>query len=115
MVVNQWFPVFGAFHHLGENTRIPNFDAKLEAIQVNKGPTVPTRCEQNSNCLTLTLICERVADALGLDPIDVALKNDGAEGHDMEWLNRAQGRNGISGEGQPARMRGKGKGRHRMG
>jgi CO/xanthine dehydrogenase Mo-binding subunit len=28
-----------------------------------------------------------VANALGLDPIEVALKNDGAEGHDMEWLN----------------------------
>ena len=73
-MANQWFPVFGAFHHLGENTRVPNIDAKLMAIQVNKGPNVPTRCEQNSNCLTLTLICEQVADALGLDPIEVALK-----------------------------------------
>jgi len=87
-VANQWFPVFGAFHHLGENTKIPSFFARLEAIQVNKGPNVPTRCEQNSNCLTLALICERVAAEFGLDPIEVALKNDGAEGHDMEWLNQ---------------------------
>jgi CO/xanthine dehydrogenase Mo-binding subunit len=88
LVVNQWFPVFGAFHHLHENTKIPNIHAKLEAIQVNKGPTVPTRCEQNSNCLTLTLIFDHVANALGLDPIEVALKNDGAEGHDIAWLNK---------------------------
>ncbi len=87
LVANQWFPVFGAFHHLGENTRIPNIYAKMDAIQINKGPNVPTRCEQNSNCLTLALITSRVADALGLDPIEVALRNDGAEGHDMFWLN----------------------------
>ena len=88
LVANQWFPVFGAFHHLGENTKIANIDCRLNAIQVNKGPNVPVRCEQNSNALTLTLIFDRVADAFGLDPIDVALKNDGAEGHDMEWLNQ---------------------------
>jgi xanthine dehydrogenase molybdenum-binding subunit len=88
LVANQWFPVFGAFHHVSENTKIPNISAQLEAIQVNKGPNVPTRCEQNSNCLTLTLITDRVADALGLDPIEVALKNDGAEGHDMAWLDQ---------------------------
>jgi CO/xanthine dehydrogenase Mo-binding subunit len=94
-VVNQWFPVFGAFHHLSENTRIPNIYAKLKAVQVNKGPTVPVRCEQNSNCLTLTLIFDRVANALGLDPIEVALKNDGAEGHDTAWLNQRKAEMGF--------------------
>jgi CO/xanthine dehydrogenase Mo-binding subunit len=86
-LANQWFPVFGAFHHLSENTKIQNIHGKLKVIQVNKGPTVATRCEQNPNCLTLTLVFERVAAALGLDPVEVALKNDGAEGHDMAWLN----------------------------
>jgi CO/xanthine dehydrogenase Mo-binding subunit len=95
LVANQWFPVFGAFHHMGENTRIPNYHCELNAIQVNKGPTVPTRCEQNSNALTLTLICERVAAELGLDPTDVALRNDGAEGHDMEWLNQRKAELGF--------------------
>lgn len=95
MMVNQWFPVFGAFHHMGENTRIPNYDCKLDAIMVNKGPTFPVRCEQNSNALTLTLICERVAAALGMDPIEVALKNDGAEGQDMQWLNERKAKMGF--------------------
>jgi CO/xanthine dehydrogenase Mo-binding subunit len=94
-LANQWFPVFGAFHHLSENTKIPHIQGKLEAIQVNKGPNVPTRCEQNSNCLTLTLICERVANALGLNPIEVALKNDGAEAHDMDWLNQRKSEMGF--------------------
>ncbi len=95
LVTNQWFPVFGAFHHLAENTKVPNIYAKLEAIQVNKGPNVPTRCEQNSNSLTLTLICDHVASALGLDPIEVALKNDGAEGHDIAWLNERKAELGF--------------------
>jgi CO/xanthine dehydrogenase Mo-binding subunit len=95
IVANQWFPVFGAFHHLAENTRIPNIHARLDAILINKGPNVPTRCEQNSNALTLTLICARVAEALSLDPIEVALKNDGAEGHDIEWLNQRKAEMGF--------------------
>jgi CO/xanthine dehydrogenase Mo-binding subunit len=94
-LANQWFPVFGAFHHLSENTCIPNIRGKLEAIQVNKGPNVPTRCEQNANCMTLTLIFEQVANAFGLDPIEVALKNDGAEGHDMAWLNQRKAEMGF--------------------
>ncbi|HSW40078.1 MAG TPA: xanthine dehydrogenase family protein molybdopterin-binding subunit [Acidobacteriota bacterium] len=95
MMANQWFPVFGAFHHLCENTKIPNVHGKLEAIQVNKGPNVPTRCEQNANCMTLTLVFDRVAAELGLDPIEVALKNDGAEGHDMAWLNERKAEMGF--------------------
>jgi CO/xanthine dehydrogenase Mo-binding subunit len=94
-LANQWFPVFGAFHHLCENTRIPHIHGKLEVIQVNKGPTVPTRCEQNANCMTLTLVCEHVAEALGLDPIEVALKNDGADGNDMVWLNERKAEMGF--------------------
>ena len=30
-----------------------------------------------------------------MDPIEVALKNDGAEGHDMEWLNRKKAEMGF--------------------
>lgn len=85
---NQWFPVFGILHHILENTKIPHVYGKLKAVQVNKGINVPTRCEQNSNAMNLTLVFDRVADLVGMDPTEVALKNDGAEGHDLEWLNR---------------------------
>ena len=56
----------------------------------------------NINCYTVNLVFNQVADALGMDPVEVALLNDGAEGHDIEWLNAAQGRAGLPGEGQPA-------------
>ncbi|MBI5602715.1 MAG: xanthine dehydrogenase family protein molybdopterin-binding subunit [Deltaproteobacteria bacterium] len=85
---NQDAPVFGIIGHLMENTRIPNLYGKLQAVMINKGPTVPVRCEQAPNTLALTMVFDHVANALGLDPIDVALKNDGAEGHDMGWLNK---------------------------
>jgi CO/xanthine dehydrogenase Mo-binding subunit len=84
---NQWFPVFGTVTHLLENTKIPNIYGKLKAVQVNKGINVPTRCEQNTNAMNLTLVFDRVAAALGMDPTEVALKNDGAEGQDIAWLN----------------------------
>ena len=87
VVSNQVLPFFGFVKHFHENTKIPNIYGKTEAVQVNKGPTVPTRCEQNSNCHSFTLVFNHIADALGLDPVEVALKNDGADGHDMIWLN----------------------------
>jgi xanthine dehydrogenase molybdenum-binding subunit len=92
---NQWFPVFGIVHHFLENTKIPHVYGKLEAVQINKGINVPTRCEQNPNSLSLTLVFDHVADALGLDPIEVALKNDGAEGQDMTWLNQRKAEMGF--------------------
>jgi CO/xanthine dehydrogenase Mo-binding subunit len=87
VLANQLLPVFGFLKHLIENTKIPNIYGKSYAVQVNKGPTVPTRCEQNPNCHSMTLVFNHVADALGLDPTEVALKNDGYEGHDINWLN----------------------------
>ena len=66
-----------------------------EAVWVNKGPNVPTRCEQNLNCYAVNLVTNQVADALGLDPIEVALKNDGAEGHDIDWLNERKAELGF--------------------
>jgi len=41
------------------------------------------------------LIFEHVANALGLDPLEVALRNDGAEGHDMAWLNQCKAEMGF--------------------
>jgi CO/xanthine dehydrogenase Mo-binding subunit len=85
---NMIYCVFGVAKHLIENTKIPNVYGKTEAVMVNKGINVPTRCEQNPNTHSLTLVFDHVADALGLDPTEVALKNDGAHGHDMVWLDQ---------------------------
>lgn len=87
VTVNQNMPMFGIVAHLIENTKIPHIQGRTEAAWVNKGPTVPTRCEMNLNCYTLNLVFNRVANALSMDPVEVALLNDGAEGHDVNWLN----------------------------
>ena len=87
IVTNQFLPVFGVAKHFIDNTKVPNIYGKTESVLINKGPTVATRCEQNSNCHSMTQVFAHVAEALGMDPTEVALKNDGAEGHDMTWLN----------------------------
>lgn len=95
VTANQTLPMFGIVAHLIENTKILHIYGRTENVWVNKGPTVPTRCEMNINCYTLNLIFNHVADALGMDPIEVALKNDGAEGHDINWLNERKAELGF--------------------
>jgi len=85
---NQIYPVFSPFKHLIENTSIPNIHGKHKVVLINKGHTVPTRCEQNSAAHAFTMIFDHVAGGLGLDPTEVALKNDGADGNDMDWLKQ---------------------------
>jgi CO/xanthine dehydrogenase Mo-binding subunit len=95
VVTNQFLPVFGVVKHFIDNTRVPNIYGKTESVLINKGPTYATRCEQNSNCHSMTQVFTRVAEALGMDPTEVALKNDGAEGHDMAWLNQRKAEMGF--------------------
>ncbi len=85
---NMIYSIFGVSKHFIENTRIPHVHGKIEAIHVNKGVNVPTRCEQNPNTHSLTLVFDHVASALEMDPVEVALKNDGADGHDLKWLDQ---------------------------
>ena len=92
---NQMWPVFHFLKHLVENTRIPNLRGQLKVVRTNKGPTVPVRCEQNANTHSLTMIFDHIAAALGLDPVEVALINDGADGHDMNWLNERKAERGF--------------------
>ena len=40
-----------------------------------------------ANCTFVNLIINKVAAHLGMDPIKVQLLNDGADGHDMAWLD----------------------------
>ena len=71
---------------LVENTRIPNLLLNYVEAQINTAPAWWFRCEQNHNALSLSLVFDHAADAIGMDPVEVALKNDGAEGKDMEYL-----------------------------
>ena len=40
-----------------------------------------------ANCTFVNLIINKVAAHLGMDPIKVQMRNDGANGHDMVWLD----------------------------
>jgi CO/xanthine dehydrogenase Mo-binding subunit len=87
LLANQSLPAFGFIKHLMENTKIPNIYGKQYSVQVNKGPNTAVRCEQNPNAHSMAQIFGHVAGELGLDPVEVAIKNDGCEGHDIAWLN----------------------------
>lgn len=87
-VANQFLPVFGIVTHFFENTKVRHIYGVTETVRVNKGPNVPVRCEQEPNAGCFTMVCNRVADVLGLDPIEVALINDGAECRDMKWVDK---------------------------
>jgi xanthine dehydrogenase molybdenum-binding subunit len=81
--------------HFIENTKIPNLSAEVIVADVSKGPAWWCRCEQLPNTMLLTLVFDHVAAALGLDPTEVALKNDGCDGHDTAWLREYKLKHGF--------------------
>ncbi|MFC1986350.1 xanthine dehydrogenase family protein molybdopterin-binding subunit [Chloroflexota bacterium] len=76
----------GPWEHLTENTKIKNISCRSTAALVNKGHVAPVRCEQSADCFALNLVFGHVSAELGLDPIEVALKNDGYDGEAMADL-----------------------------
>ncbi|MFO7984891.1 MAG: xanthine dehydrogenase family protein molybdopterin-binding subunit [Desulfatiglandaceae bacterium] len=93
---NPMWEGFGPGNHFEDNTRIPNLYAPRKVIKVNKGPNTAVRCEQLPNTMSFTLVMDRVAAELGMDPIEVAIKNDGAKGHDMQWLTERKAEVGFT-------------------
>ncbi len=93
--VCQYWPLYYPGLHLHENTRIPNLRMETKSVWLNKGHTVPTRCEQLPPSTMQTLIFDYVAAELGMDPMEVAFRNDGAKGHDMGWLNNEKKERGF--------------------
>jgi xanthine dehydrogenase molybdenum-binding subunit len=47
------------------------------------------------SCVPHNIMFDRVAAEFGLDPTEVAMKNDGCSGHDWEWVTRYQKENGF--------------------
>ena len=112
---NPLMPLFGVVQHLIENTRIPQRIRQDDSGAGEQGDRPSRRGASRTRIATpRALSSTHVAAASGMDPVEVALKNDGAEGHDMEWLDRQQGRNGIQGAGLPRGVRREGHGGHRL-
>ena len=81
--------------HFVDNTRIANLRCLAITADVSKAPAWWDRCEQLPNVFCLTMVFDHVAAELGLDPTEVALKNDGCEGHGMEFLTEYKEKHGY--------------------
>jgi len=77
-----------------ECTKIPNIRGTLEWPLVNRGHLICFRHGAHA-CVPHDVMITRVAAELGLDPTEVALKNDGCRGHDWDWVTRYQKENGF--------------------
>jgi xanthine dehydrogenase molybdenum-binding subunit len=81
--------------HFIENCKIPNVESETMVVQVNKGPVHAIRCEQLPPSFALIHVFNHVAAELNMDPIELAIKNDGAEGEDMAALSEFKRKNGF--------------------
>jgi CO/xanthine dehydrogenase Mo-binding subunit len=86
---------FEAGLHFLENCRIRNIESETIVAQVNKGPVMAIRCEQLPPAFALIHVFNHVAAELDIDPIEVALKNDGVDGKDMTYLAEFKHTNGF--------------------
>jgi CO/xanthine dehydrogenase Mo-binding subunit len=75
-------------------TKIPNILGTQEWALVNTGFSMCFR-HGTHTCTPHSVMHERVAAALGMDPTEVALINDGCRGHDWDWVARYQKDNGF--------------------
>jgi CO/xanthine dehydrogenase Mo-binding subunit len=76
------------------STKIPNILGTQEWALINKGHAMCFR-HGSHTCVPHNVMFDRVAAELGLDPTEVALKNDGCSGHDWDWVTRYQKENGF--------------------
>lgn len=77
-----------------ECTKIPNIRGTQTWALTNKGFTECFR-HGAACCVPHNIMFDHVAAKFGLDPTDVALKNDGCQGRDWEWIAKYQEKNGF--------------------
>jgi xanthine dehydrogenase molybdenum-binding subunit len=77
-----------------ESTAIPNMRNTQEWALINRGHYICFRHGAHC-CVPHNVMFDRVAAEFGLDPTEVALKNDGCQGHDWDWITRYQKENGF--------------------
>ena len=88
VAATSWFSKEGFSHtdHFVENTKVRHLLQESNGAVCNILPGHAIRCEQNMNVFCFTAVCGHVAETLGIDPTELALKNDGVEGHAMAEL-----------------------------
>jgi CO/xanthine dehydrogenase Mo-binding subunit len=77
-----------------ESTGIPNMRNTQEWALINQGHHICFRHGSHC-CVPHHVMFSRVAAEFGLDPTEVALKNDGCKGHYWDWVTQYQKENGF--------------------
>lgn len=77
-----------------ECTRIPNIKGTQTWPFTNRGFQACFR-HGAAACVPHNVMFDRVAADFGLDPTEVALKNDGCQGHDWDFITNYQKENGF--------------------
>jgi CO/xanthine dehydrogenase Mo-binding subunit len=87
---------FGELHidKTHESTGIPNLRNTQEWALINQGHHICFRHGAHC-CAPHNVMFDRVAAEFGLDPTEVALRNDGCKGHYWDWVTRYQQENGF--------------------
>ena len=87
---------FGELHidKTHESTGIPNLRNTQEWALINRGHYMCFRHGAHC-CVPHNVMFDHVAAEFGLDPTEVALRNDGCQGHDWDWVTRYQKENGF--------------------
>lgn len=87
---------FGELHidKTHESTAIPNLRNTQEWALINTGHHMCWRHGAHC-CVPHNVMFDHVAAEFGLDPTEVALKNDGCRGHDWDWVTQYQKENGF--------------------
>jgi CO/xanthine dehydrogenase Mo-binding subunit len=82
------------FEKTHESTCIPNLRNTQEWALINQGHHICFRHGAHC-CAPHNVMIDQVAAAFGLDPTEVALKNDGCKGHSWDWVTQYQKENGF--------------------
>jgi CO/xanthine dehydrogenase Mo-binding subunit len=77
-----------------ESTAIHNLRNTQEWALINTGHHICFR-HGSQCCVPHNVMFSKVAAELDLDPTEVALKNDGCQGHDWDWITQYQKENGF--------------------
>jgi xanthine dehydrogenase molybdenum-binding subunit len=77
-----------------ECTKIPNIRGTHVWPFTNRGHQACFR-HGAACCVPHNVMFDLVAGEFGLDPTEVALKNDGCQGHDWDWVTQYQKENGF--------------------
>ncbi len=82
------------FDKTHESTGIPNLRNTQEWALINQGHHICFRHGAHC-CVPHNVMYDKVAAEFGLDPTEVALKNDGCKGHYWDWVTQYQKENGF--------------------